>query len=177
MSRIGFKPITVPDGVEVKLDGQTLTVKGKKGELSREIPALLTVNIDESELTVERPNDSKEAKTIHGTTRANIQNMVEGVTEGFVKKLELIGVGYRAQMQGNKLNLNVGLSHPVEFVPGDDLTIETPDNTHITVSGIDKEAVGQLAAQIRQVRPPEPYKGKGIRYEDEYVIRKEGKKG
>lgn len=177
VSRIGKKVITIPKGVTVTQNGNEVTVKGPQGELTQEISSDMTLNIEGNELNVVRPNDSKKMKTIHGTTRSLVDNMVEGVTKGFQKTLELNGVGYRAQLQGSKLVLNVGLSHPVEFEQGDDLTVEVPKNTVIVVKGINKQAVGALAANIRAVRPPEPYKGKGIRYQDEHVRRKEGKTG
>lgn len=177
MSRIGKKTIVIPEGVTLTQNGNEVTVKGPKGELSRSFDPALTVEVADNEVNVVRPNDSKQMKTIHGTTRSLLNNMVEGVTQGFQKTLELNGVGYRAQMQGNKLVLNVGLSHPVEFEQTDGLTVEVPANTRIIVKGINKESVGALAANIRAVRPPEPYKGKGIRYEGEYVRRKEGKTG
>lgn len=177
MSRIGNKAITIPSGVEVTQNGQVVTVKGPKGELTREISPAITMNVEDNVLTFTRPTDSKDHRTIHGTTRANVNNMVVGVTEGFEKSLDLIGVGYRAQLQGEKLTLSVGLSHPVEFEAGEDITIEVPANTKIVIKGINKEHVGELAANIRAVRPPEPYKGKGIRYTDEVVRRKEGKTG
>jgi large subunit ribosomal protein L6 len=177
MSRIGKKPIEIPAGVTVTINGSDVTVKGPKGELSRSFNADLTITQEENVVTVTRPSDSKEHRTIHGTTRAVLANMVEGVSKGFEKTLELIGVGYRAQKQGNKLVLNVGYSHPVEFEAEQGLEVEVPSNTKIIVKGISKERVGALAADIRDVRPPEPYKGKGIRYEGEYVRRKEGKTG
>lgn len=177
MSRIGKKPIEIPAGVTVTVDGNTVTVKGPKGELTRSFNPDMNITVEGNVLTVTRPSDSKEHKTIHGTTRSLLANMVEGVANGFQKTLELVGVGYRAQKQGNKLVLNVGFSHPVEFVPEEGLEIEVPSNTKIIVKGYDKEKVGALAANIRGVRPPEPYKGKGIRYEGEYVRRKEGKTG
>ncbi|NCU18105.1 50S ribosomal protein L6 [Pallidibacillus pasinlerensis] len=178
MSRIGKKPIEIPAGVTVTVaDNNVVTVKGPKGELTREFNKDMNISIEDNVITVTRPSDSKEHRTIHGTTRANLANMVEGVSKGFEKTLELIGVGYRAQKQGNKLVLNVGYSHPVEFTPEAGIEIEVPANTKIVVKGFDKEKVGALAANIRQVRPPEPYKGKGIRYEGEYVRRKEGKTG
>ena len=167
MSRIGNKVVVLPAGVEIKQDGNNITVKGPKGELTREFSSDIKMNIEGNEVTFTRPNDSKEMKTIHGTTRANFNNMVVGVSEGFQKALELIGVGYRAQVQGNKLTLNVGYSHPVEMT--------APEG--VTFKGINKEVVGELAANIRGVRPPEPYKGKGIRYVGEFVRRKEGKTG
>ncbi|SDN91511.1 50S ribosomal protein L6 [Alkalicoccus daliensis] len=177
MSRVGLKPIEIPSGVDFKLDGNTVTVKGPKGELSRELHHDMIVKQEENTITVSRPSDHKEHRSLHGTTRSLINNMIEGVSKGYEKKLELVGVGYRAQKTGNKMVLNVGLSHPVEFVPEDGLEIEVPSNTQITVKGIDKERVGALASNIRAVRIPEPYKGKGIRYEGEYVRRKEGKTG
>ena len=152
-------------------------VKGPKGELTRTFSEDIKMNIEGNEVTFTRPNDSKEMKTIHGTTRAIFHNMVVGVSEGFQKALELIGVGYRAQLQGSKLVLNVGYSHPVEITAPAGITFEVPSNTQVVVKGISKEAVGEIAANIRGVRPPEPYKGKGIRYVGEYVRRKEGKTG
>lgn len=175
MSRIGLKPIEIPQGVEVKVNGDNVTVKGPKGELSRTIHSEMKVIVEENQVTVERPNDSKTAKSLHGTTRSLIFNMVEGVKNGYEKALEIQGVGYRAQKQGNKLVVNAGYSHPVEIVPEDGIEIDVPANTRIVIKGIDKEKVGALAANIRAIRPPEPYKGKGIRYEGEYVRRKEGK--
>lgn len=177
MSRIGNKVITIPAGVEVTQNGNVVTVKGPKGELNLSISPVITMTISDNEITFTRPDDSKPSRTIHGTTRALVNNMVVGVTEGFEKTLDLIGVGYRAQLQGTKLVLNVGLSHPVEFEAREGITVEVPSNTKIIVKGINKEHVGELAANIRGVRPPEPYKGKGIRYTDEFVRRKEGKTG
>lgn len=175
MSRIGLKPIEIPAGVEVKLEGNKVTVKGPKGELSRELHKDMIIKIEDNQVTVARPNDQKESRSLHGTTRTLIGNMVEGVTKGFEKSLEINGVGYRAQMQGNKLVVNAGYSHPVEIDPIDGIEIDVPKNTQLTVKGIDKELVGAVAANIRAIRPPEPYKGKGIRYVGEYVRRKEGK--
>jgi len=177
VSRIGNKVVVLPAGVEIKQDGNNITVKGPKGELTREFSSDIKMNIEGNEVTFTRPNDSKEMKTIHGTTRANFNNMVVGVSEGFQKALELIGVGYRAQLQGKKLVLNVGYSHPVEIEAPAGIEIEVPSNTSVIVKGSDKEVVGELAANIRGVRPPEPYKGKGIRYVGEFVRRKEGKTG
>jgi large subunit ribosomal protein L6 len=177
MSRVGKKPIEIPAGVTVTLNNSTVTVKGPKGELTRSFNPDIEIKIEENLVTITRPSDAKEHRALHGTTRALIANMVEGVSKGFERKLELIGVGYRVQKQGNKLVLNVGYSHPVEFEPEAGLEIEVPANTKITIKGTDKERVGELAANIRQVRPPEPYKGKGIRYEGEFVRRKEGKTG
>lgn len=177
MSRIGNKIITLPAGVEVKLDGATATVKGPKGELTRTFSSDIEIKIEGTEITLHRPNDTKEMKTIHGTTRANLNNMVVGVSEGFKKELEMRGVGYRAQLAGNKLTLSVGKSHPDEVVAPDGITFEVPTNTQINVLGTNKEVVGEVAAYIRGLRPPEPYKGKGIRYVGEFVRRKEGKTG
>mgnify|MGYP000852854721 FL=1 len=177
MSRIGNKPVVIPAGVTIDLKDNTVTVKGPKGELSYTFNQNITLVQNEGEVVFTRPDDSKENKTIHGTTRAVFNNMVVGVTEGFQRELELIGVGYRAQLQGKKLVLNVGYSHPVEFTPEEGVEIEVPSNTKVIVKGYDKQKVGELAANIRGVRPPEPYKGKGIRYVDEFVRRKEGKTG
>ncbi|WP_430610788.1 50S ribosomal protein L6 [Enterococcus sp. DIV0876] len=177
MSRIGNKIVVLPAGVEVKQAGNDITVKGPKGELTRTFSSDISMNIEGNEVSFARPNDSKEMKTIHGTTRANFNNMVVGVSEGFQKALELIGVGYRAQLQGKKLVLSVGYSHPVEIDAPAGIEIEVPSNTSVIIKGIDKEVVGELAANIRGVRPPEPYKGKGIRYVGEFVRRKEGKTG
>jgi len=177
MSRVGKKPIEIPEGVTVTNENNHVTVKGPKGELSRTFNPDMKIEIEGNTLTVVRPSESKEHRTIHGTTRAVLNNMIEGVSKGFEKSLELIGVGYRAQKQGTKLVLNVGYSHPVEFDPEKGIEIEVPSNTKVIVRGINKERVGEIAANIRAVRPPEPYKGKGIRYEGEYVRRKEGKTG
>ncbi len=177
MSRIGNKVITVPAGVEVKLDNNLAVVKGPKGELTQQFDAELTFNVEGNEITVVRPSDSKRHRTIHGTTRALLANMIEGVSAGFRKDLELIGVGYRAQMQGTKLVLSVGYSHPVEFEQVEGIKLGVEGNTKVSIEGISKELVGQFAAKVRAVRPPEPYKGKGIRYVGEYVRRKEGKTG
>ena len=178
MSRVGKKLIEVPASVTVTVaEDNTVTVKGPKGELTRQFNKDMKIEQEGNIITVVRPSGSKEHRTIHGTTRALLANMVTGVSEGFSRSLELIGVGYRAQMQGNKLVLNVGFSHPVEFTPEAGLEVEVPSNTKIIVKGISKERVGALASNIRDVRPPEPYKGKGIRYEGEFVRRKEGKTG
>ncbi|MBP3953423.1 50S ribosomal protein L6 [Bacillus suaedae] len=177
MSRIGKKPVEVPSGVTITLDGTLMTVKGPKGELKRNLHEDMKINIAENEVTVERPSDAKLHKALHGTTRSLISNMVEGVTKGFERSLELIGVGYRATKSGQKLVLNVGYSHPVEIDPEQGIEIEVPSNTKVIVKGIDKERVGATASNIRSVRLPEPYKGKGIRYEGEFVRRKEGKTG
>lgn len=175
MSRIGLKPIEIPEGVEVKVDNNTVTVKGPKGELTKSFSEKMKINVDDKVITVERENDDKESRSLHGTTRSLIYNMVVGVSQGFQKELEIIGVGYRAQKQGNKLIVNAGYSHPVEIEPEENIEIEVPKNTEIIVKGIDKERVGAVAANIRAIRKPEPYKGKGIRYKGEYVRRKEGK--
>ena len=177
MSRIGNKVITIPAGVEVNLDDNFATVKGPKGELKQQFDKDMTFNVEGNEITVVRPSDSKRHRTVHGTTRAILANMIEGVSAGFKKELELIGVGYRAQMQGKKLILSVGYSHPVEFEEIEGITLGVEGNTKVSIEGINKEVVGQYAAKVRAVRPPEPYKGKGIRYVGEYVRRKEGKTG
>jgi large subunit ribosomal protein L6 len=175
MSRIGKKPIEVPSDVTVSLDGTKVTVKGPKGELSREFHQDMIIKLEDNTVVVERPSDNKLHRSLHGTTRSVISNMIEGVKNGYEKALELIGVGYRATKSGSKLVLNVGYSHPVEITPEQGIEIDVPANTKVIVRGIDKERVGAIAANIRDVRPPEPYKGKGIRYEGEYVRRKEGK--
>ena len=175
MSRIGKKPITLPEGVTATVEGQTITVKGPKGSLEFTYKSTMTLTLKESEIVIERPSDSKEDKSIHGTTRAIINNMVVGVSTGYTKKLKMIGVGYRAVMQGVQLVISAGYSHPVKFDIPEGLSVELPKNTLINVSGIDKQLVGEFSANIRGVRPPEPYLGKGIRYVDEYVRRKEGK--
>ncbi|AYA74125.1 MULTISPECIES: 50S ribosomal protein L6 [Robertmurraya] len=177
MSRVGKKPVEIPSGVTVTVDGSNVTVKGPKGELSRSFNPDIEIKVEENVINVSRPSDAKEHRALHGTTRALLSNMVEGVSKGFERTLELIGVGYRAQKQGTKLVLNVGYSHPVEIEPETGIEIEVPSNTRVIVKGTNKERVGALAANIRDVRPPEPYKGKGIRYEGEFVRRKEGKTG
>ncbi|WP_342507075.1 50S ribosomal protein L6 [Sporosarcina sp. FSL K6-2383] len=178
MSRIGKKPIEVPADVTVTIaDGNFVTVKGPKGELTNTFNSDIKIEQEANVITLVRPSESKEHRSIHGTTRSLLDNMVTGVSKGFEKTLELVGVGYRASLQGTKLVLNVGYSHPVEFTPEAGIEVEVPANTKIIVRGINKERVGALASNIRQVRPPEPYKGKGIRYEGEIVRRKEGKTG
>ncbi|GGJ29022.1 50S ribosomal protein L6 [Paenibacillus hunanensis] len=177
MSRIGRKPIEVPSGVEVTLNNTTLTVKGPKGSLSRELHQDMKVVIEGNVITIERPSDNKLHRSLHGTTRSVVSNMVSGVTTGFSKALELVGVGYRASKSGDKIVLNVGYSHPVEITPEAGIEFDVPSNTRIVVNGIDKERVGAYAAKIRSVREPEPYKGKGIKYEGERILRKEGKAG
>ena len=177
MSRIGNKPISIPAGVEVKIgENNVVNVKGPKGELTREFNTNLGFNTEDSEIVVTRPNDEKTNKMLHGTTRALLNNMIVGVSAGFMRELEIIGVGYRAAKQGDKLVISAGYSHPVELVTPKELTVEVPSQTSVVVSGIDKQLVGEFAANVRKVRPPEPYKGKGIRYKDEHVRRKEGKK-
>ena len=175
MSRIGKQPITVPAGVEVTIDGTTVTVKGSKGELTRTLPSLMTIEQDGSEITVSRPDDSREAKSLHGLTRTLLNNMVLGVSEGFSKKLQLVGVGYRAALKGSDLEMQLGYSHPVLVKAPEGISFEVPSQTEVIVHGVSKEAVGQVAANIRKWRKPEPYKGKGIRYEGEHVRRKLGK--
>ncbi len=178
MSRIGKKPIEVPADVTVTIDETNfVTVKGPKGELKNQLNDEIKIEQEGSVITLIRPSESKEHRSIHGTTRSLLDNMVTGVSKGFERSLELVGVGYRAQLQGQKLILNVGYSHPVEFTPEEGIEVEVPENTKITIRGIDKERVGALASNIRQVRPPEPYKGKGVRYQGEHVRSKEGKTG
>ena len=177
MSRIGNKVIPLPAGVELTNKDNVVTVKGPKGELTRTFSKDIEIRVEGTELTLHRPNDTKEMKTIHGTTRALLNNMVHGVSEGFKKELEMRGVGYRAQLQGKKLVLSVGKSHPDEVEAPEGITFELPNPTTIVISGISKEAVGQTAAYVRSLRAPEPYKGKGIRYVGEFVRRKEGKTG
>lgn len=176
MSRIANAPISLPSGVEVSLDGQLVKVKGSKGELQWNVHELVSLKQEDAELKVSANDDSKQAVALAGTTRALVNNMVTGVTAGFEKKLTIIGVGYRAQAQGQKLNLTLGFSHPVVYEVPEGIKVETPSNTEIVVTGIDKQKVGQVAAEIRAYRKPEPYKGKGVRYADEYVIRKQAKK-
>jgi len=175
MSRIGLKTIEIPEGVDVSLTGHTITVKGPKGELTKDLNTAMEINIDGKEINVVRPNDLKENRSIHGTTRSQIWNMITGVTTGFQKEIEIIGVGYRAALQGNKLVIGAGYSHPVEIEKEENIEFEVPKNTQIIVKGIDKERVGAISAIIRAVRPPEPYKGKGIHNKGEQVRRKEGK--
>ncbi|MDW7739608.1 MAG: 50S ribosomal protein L6 [Bacillota bacterium] len=177
MSRTGRKPVAVPDKVEVKIDGQNIAVKGPKGQLNQELPADMIIEQENGFINVKRPTDSPQHRALHGLTRSLIANMIEGVTEGYSRTLELVGVGYKAALQGNKLVLNIGFSHPVVFDPGKDIEIEVPSATKIIVKGIDKQKVGNLTAVIRGTFPPEPYKGKGIRYENEKVRQKVGKSG
>lgn len=175
MSRIGKMPITIPAGVEVKVDGNVVTVKGPKGELTQEINDLISLEMEDGVLNVKRANDEKEARSLHGLTRTLINNMVVGVTEGYQKKLELVGVGYRAQVKGTNLEMSLGYSHPVIVEAPEGIVFECPSQTEILVKGINKQQVGQITADIRKWRPPEPYKGKGIRYEGEHIRRKLGK--
>jgi len=176
MSRIANNPITIPGGVDVNIVGSLITVKGSKGELSHNIHSLVKVEQKDNELKTSVNNNSKFANALSGTTRALIQNIVTGVSEGFERKLEIVGVGYRAAVSGKVLNLTLGFSHPVKFQIPEGITIETPSQTEIVIKGFDKQKVGQVAANIRAYRPPEPYKGKGVRYLDERIIRKEAKK-
>jgi large subunit ribosomal protein L6 len=178
MSRIGKAPIPVPSGVDVAIDSGTVTVKGPRGELSRVIPGLITIRRDGDVLVVERPDDERENRSMHGLARTLVNNMVLGVTTGYQKELEIVGVGYRAEAQGpNRLRLALGFSHPIEVQAPDGIDFEVPVPTRILVKGIDKEKVGQVAANIRDLRKPEPYKGKGVRYSGERVLRKAGKAG
>lgn len=176
MSRIGNKLITVPAGVTVDFaEDNTVTVKGAKGTLVRQFSPVISFEVNDNEITVKRSSEQKSHKQLHGTTRALLANMIEGVSNGFKKELEIVGIGYRAAMKGTKLVLNVGYSHPVEITGEEGVTIECPSQNQIIVSGVSKERVGEIAAQIRAVKKPEPYKGKGIKYVDEKIIRKEGK--
>ena len=178
MSRIGLKPIEIPSGVEVKIDENNFVeVKGPKGTLSQKLDNLMKINKEDNIINVERPSESKRDKSIHGLTRTLLNNMIVGVTEGYTKTLIIEGTGYRAQKTGNKLVLNLGFSHPVELTDPEGITVEVPDNNKIIVNGIDKQQVGNYAANIRAFRKPEPYKGKGVRYEGEYIRRKVGKTG
>ena len=177
MSRIGYKEIDLPEGVEISQQGNIVTVKVPKGTLSREISPLIKMSVEGNVVKFDRDEDSNQVKMVHGTTRANVNNMVEGVVNGFSKTLKLVGVGYRAQFKGNKLILTVGYSQPVEMDKPEDVDIKVPDNTTIELSSINKQHLGDFAALVRAVRSPEPYKGKGIRYENEHIIRKEGKTG
>lgn len=178
MSRIGKKPVEVPAGVQITITGENLvTVKGPLGQLTQQMPADIQITVSENQALVTRPSDNKNHRSLHGLTRSLLANMVEGVTKGYVRNLELVGVGYRATKQGNNLNLAVGYSHPVEITPPAGVEFEVPAPTKISVKGIDKQVVGQIAAEIRAVRKPEPYLGKGIKYENEVIRRKEGKSG
>jgi large subunit ribosomal protein L6 len=175
VSRIGKQPIPVPSGVDVKIDGSTLVVKGPKGELTQTFSDVISITLDDGVINVTRPDESRTARSLHGLTRTLVANMVTGVSEGYAKNLEIVGVGYRAAMKGNDIELQLGFSHPVLVVAEPGITFEVPAPTKITVRGIDKQRVGQVAADIRKWRKPEPYKGKGVRYEGEKVRRKLGK--
>lgn len=177
MSRVGKKPIAIPAGVTLTLNGHELTVKGPKGTLVKTFHPDIKININDSEVLVERPSDNKLHRSLHGTTRALVANMVTGVSEGFTRTLELVGVGYRAAKAGKGVTLSLGFSHPVEITPEEGIEIDVPNQTTLVIKGINKERVGQVAAEIRSIRKPEPYKGKGVKYSDEVVRRKEGKKG
>ena len=177
MSRIGRKPIAIPAGVDVKVDGATVTVKGPKGTLTQTFNSRISVKVEGSEILVTRPTDDKEDRSLHGLTRTLVNNMVIGVTEGYSKNLEVNGVGYRVQKQGSNLVMNLGYSHQVIMSEVDGITIDVPSPNAIVISGPDKQKVGQFAAEVREKRPPEPYKGKGIKYADEHIRRKEGKAG
>ena len=176
MSRIGKQPIEIPDGVNVAVDPGRVTVNGPLGELTQNVPARIKIEKQDGQLVVTRPTERGDDRALHGLTRSLVANMVEGVTNGFEKRLEIQGVGYRASLRGTALELNVGFSHPVVIDAPAGITFEVPTQTEITVKGIDKQAVGEIAAEVRDVRPPEPYKGKGIRYQGEYVRRKVGKR-
>jgi large subunit ribosomal protein L6 len=176
MSRIGKQPIEIPAGVNVAISPGRVQVNGPLGELSQHVPARMQIDQEDGTLTVKRPTERGDDRALHGLTRSLLANMVEGVTNGFQKRLEIQGVGYRAALRGTDLELNVGFSHPVVVKPPQGITFEVPDTTTVLVKGIDKQQVGEIAAQVRKVRPPEPYKGKGIRYEGEYVRRKVGKR-
>jgi len=175
LSRIGKKPITIPKGVTVSQSGQNIKIKGPKGELQNEIHPNITVQIKDDEIIVTRPNDLKENKALHGLTRALLQNNVDGVITAYTKTLDIVGVGYRAELKGSNLLLNIGYSHPIFFIPPEGITLQTPVQTQIVITGIDKQLVGLVAAKIRSIRQPEPYKGKGIKYSDEHIVRKAGK--
>jgi large subunit ribosomal protein L6 len=175
LSRIGKKPVEIPKGVNINLEGQVIKIKGPKGELHRTIHPAIKVEVIESEIKFSRPDDLKESRSLHGLTRALIQNMIIGVTDSYKKTLDIVGVGYKAELKGKNLLLNIGYSHPIYFVPPDEVKLEVPAPTQIIISGIDKELVGLVAAKIRSFRKPEPYKGKGIKYSDERIIRKAGK--
>ena len=176
MSRIGNRKITIPEGVTVTVSDNAVTVKGPKGELTNSFNKDMKIDVNENILTITRPNDLKTTKSLHGTTNALIENMIIGVSEGYKKELEIVGVGYRFNVQGNKINVNAGFSHPVEVIVPSDLKAEQVSTTEIAISGIDKQKVSEFAANIRKLRKPEPYKGKGIRFKGEHIRRKEGKK-
>lgn len=175
MSRIGKKPVAIPKGVTVNLEGQVIKVKGPKGELHRTIHPLIKAEVQENEIKFSRPDDLKESRSLHGLSRALVQNMIIGVTDSYKKTLDIVGVGYKAELKGKNLLLNIGYSHPIYFIPPDVVNLEVPTPTQIIISGNDKEIVGLVAAKIRSFRKPEPYKGKGIKYSDEHIVRKAGK--
>jgi large subunit ribosomal protein L6 len=175
VSRIGKKPVIIPKGVTITRKGNSVKVKGPKGELESIFDSRIGIEINDGELTVTRPNDTKEIKALHGLSRALIQNMVNGVTIAYQKSLDVVGVGYKAELKGKNLLLNIGYSHPIYFIPPEEITIQTPTQTQIIISGIDKQLVGMIASKIRSIRRPEPYKGKGIKYSDEQIVRKAGK--
>lgn len=175
MSRIGKKPVEIPKGVTVTQSGNVIKVKGPKGELTSKLVSNISVEIKENQILVTRPNDLKENKSLHGLTRALLQNMIDGVVNSYTKTLDIVGVGYRAELKGKNLLLSMGYSHPIYFIPPDGVTLQTPTQTQVVISGIDKQLVGLVAAKIRGIRKPEPYKGKGIKYSDEQIQRKAGK--
>lgn len=175
MSRIGKKPIEIPNGVAVSKNGSVISVKGPKGELQQDIHSNISVEVKDNEVVVTRPDDSRENKALHGLSRALLQNMVTGVTDAYQKTLDIVGVGYRVELKGKNILFNIGYSHPIYFMPPDGVTLQAPTQTQIVVSGIDKQLVGMVAAKIRSIRKPEPYKGKGIKYSDEQIQRKAGK--
>jgi large subunit ribosomal protein L6 len=177
MSRVGKMPVTIPDSVDLTLDGNTVKVKGPKGELSRQFHERVSITLEDGTATVDRQNDERESRALHGLSRALLANMVTGVAEGYRRELEIVGVGYRAALKGNDLEMQLGFSHPVTVNAPEGITFEVPEPTKVAVIGIDKELVGQVAANIRKIRPPEPYKGKGVRYAGEQVRRKAGKAG
>ena len=175
MSRIGKRPIDIPDGIKAEVDGKKVKIEGKGKQFEYVIPEDFTAEIKDNKIMIARPSDSREHKALHGTTRSLIQNMITGLKEGFQKKLQIQGVGYKAQMKGKMLVMDIGFSHSIDYTPPEDITLETPSATEIVVKGVDKQKVGEIAAEIRDHYPPEPYKGKGIRYEGEYVRQKQGK--
>jgi large subunit ribosomal protein L6 len=175
VSRIGKKPVVIPDGVKITQEGNFLKIKGPKGELEQQIHPNISIEIIENQVNVTRPNDSKQNKSLHGLSRALVQNMVTGVTDTYKKTLDIVGVGYKAELKGKDLLLNIGYSHPIFLIPPEGVTLETPTPTQIIISGIDKQLVGLVSAKIRSFRKPEPYKGKGIKYSDEHIVRKAGK--
>ena len=175
MSRVGKKPVVIPDGVKITQEGNFLKIKGPKGELEQQIHPSIGIEIVDNQVNVTRPDDTKQNKSLHGLSRALVQNMVTGVTDTYKKTLDIIGVGYKAELKGKNLLLNIGYSHPIFLVPPEGITLETPTPTQVIISGIDKQLVGLVAAKIRSFKKPEPYKGKGIKYSDEHIVRKAGK--